>query len=144
MPYPEFFVEPMRLELTRHGVEDLRTADAVDAAVRDTPGTLLIVVNSVCGCAAGKARPGIALALEHRPRPDRVAAVFAGADLEATARARGYFTGRAPSSPSVALLRNGELIYMLERSQIENRTAEQVAAELTAAFDAFCAAPIPA
>jgi putative YphP/YqiW family bacilliredoxin len=144
MPYPEFFVEPMRLELTRLGVEDLRSADAVDAAIRDTPGTLLIVVNSVCGCAAGKARPGIALALQHVPRPDRVAAVFAGADLEATARARGYFTGRASSSPSVALMRNGELLYMLERSQIENRTADQVAAELTAAFDAFCTTPVPA
>ena len=134
----------MRLELTRLGVEDLRTAEAVDVAVRDTSGTLLVVVNSVCGCAAGKARPGIALALGHVPRPDRVAAVFAGADLEATARARGYFTGRGPSSPSVALLRNGTLVYMLERSQIENRTAEQVAAELTTAFDAFCGTPIPA
>jgi putative YphP/YqiW family bacilliredoxin len=144
MPYSESFVAPMRLELTRLGVEDLRTAEAVDAAVRDTSGTLLVVVNSVCGCAAGKARPGIALALEHRPRPDRVAAVFAGADLEATARARSHFTGRGPSSPSVALLRNGKLLYMLERSQIENRTAEQVAAELTTAFDAFCGTPIPA
>jgi putative YphP/YqiW family bacilliredoxin len=144
MPYPEFFVEPMRLELTRLGVEDLRTADAVDAAVRDTPGTLMIVVNSVCGCAAGKARPGIALALQHSPRPDRVATVFAGADVEATARARAYFTGRFASSPSVALLRNREIVYMLERSQIENRTAEQVAAELTAAFDAHCTTPVPA
>jgi len=144
MPYPESFVAPMRLELARLGVEDLRTAEAVDAAVRETSGALLVVVNSVCGCAAGKARPGIALALEHRPRPDRVAAVFAGADLEATARARSYFTGRVPSSPSVALFRNGKLVYMLERSQIENRTAEQVAAELTTAFDAFCGTPIPA
>lgn len=144
MPYPEFFVEPMRLELTRLGVEDLRTADAVDAAIRDTPGTLMIVVNSVCGCAAGKARPGIALALQHSPRPDRVATVFAGADVEATARARAYFTGRFASSPSVALLRNREIVYMLERSQIENRNAEQVAAELTAAFDAHCTAPVPA
>jgi putative YphP/YqiW family bacilliredoxin len=144
MPYPDSFVAPMRGELNRVGVEDLRTTEEVDAAVRDTSGTLLVVVNSVCGCAAGKARPGIAKALEHSPRPDRVTAVFAGADLEATERARSYFTGRAPSSPSVALLRDGKLLYMLERSQIENRTAEQVAAELTAAFDEFCGTAIPA
>lgn len=144
MPYPESFVAPMRAELNRVGVDDLRTAEEVDAAVRETSGTLLVVVNSVCGCAAGKARPGIARALEHRPRPDRVTAVFAGADLEATERARSYFTGRAPSSPSVALLRNGKLLYMLERSHIENRTAEQVAAELTTAFDAYCGTATPA
>src|SRR5439155_24757291 len=138
MPYPEYFVAPMRQELTRLGVQELRTPDEVDAAVRTTPGALMIVVNSVCGCAAGKARPGIALALHHRPRPDRVATVFAGADTEATDRARSYFTGFAPSSPSVGLLRNGELVFMLERAQIENRTAEQVAAALTAAFDRFC------
>ncbi|MGE0704024.1 MAG: BrxA/BrxB family bacilliredoxin [Vicinamibacterales bacterium] len=138
MPYPEYFVAPMRQELTRLGVEELRTGEAVDAAVSETPGTLMIVVNSVCGCAAGKARPGIALALGHGTRPDRVATVFAGADEEATARARGYFTGRRPSSPSIGLLRNGELVYMLERHQIENRSAEQIAVELTQAFDAYC------
>jgi bacilliredoxin len=138
MPYPEFFVAPMRQELTRLGVQELRTSDEVDAAVRTTTGALMIVVNSVCGCAAGKARPGIALALQHHPRPDRVATVFAGADTEATDRARSYFTGFAPSSPSVGLLRNGELVFMLERAQIENKTAEQVAATLTAAFDTFC------
>jgi len=138
MPYPEYFVAPMRQELTRLGVQELRTPDEVDAAVRTTPGALMIVVNSVCGCAAGKARPGIALALQHRPRPERVATVFAGADTEATDRARSYFTGFAPSSPSVGLLLNGELVFMLERAQIENRTAEQVAAALTAAFDRFC------
>ena len=137
MPYPEFFVAPMRQELTRLGVQELRTSDEVDAAVR-TPGALMIVVNSVCGCAAGKARPGIALALQHHPRPDRVATVFAGADTEATERARNYFTGFAPSSPSVGLLRNGKLVFMLERAEIENRTAEQVAATLTTAFDTFC------
>ena len=98
----------------------------------------MIVVNSVCGCAAGKARPGIALALRHASRPDVVATVFAGADVAATDRARGYFTGYAPSSPSIGLLRNGKLVYMLERSQIENRDALAIASELTEAFDKFC------
>jgi putative YphP/YqiW family bacilliredoxin len=138
MPYPEFFVAPMRLELTRLGVQELRTPDEVDAAVRTTAGALMIVVNSVCGCAAGKARPGIALALRHQTRPDVVATVFAGADTEATDRARSYFTGYAPSSPSVALLRNGKVVFMLERTHIENQTAEQVAGALTTAFDKFC------
>src|SRR6476620_5653074 len=123
MPYPEFFVEPMRLELTRLGVEELRTPEDVDAAVSQTPGVLMLVVNSVCGCAAGKARPGIALALRHTPRPDRVTTVFAGADVDATDRAREYFTGYAPSSPSVGLLRDGKLIYMMERIHIEVRDA---------------------
>jgi putative YphP/YqiW family bacilliredoxin len=137
MGYPEFFVAPMRLELTRHGVQELRTAAEVDDAVR-APGTLMVVVNSVCGCAAGKARPGVALALQHPTRPDRVATVFAGADIEATDRARGYFTGHLPSSPSVGLLRDGKLVFMLERAHIENRGAEQIADLLTAAFDRFC------
>jgi putative YphP/YqiW family bacilliredoxin len=140
MPYPEFFVAPMRQELTGLGVEELRTPEQVDAAVKETNGTLMIVVNSVCGCAAGKARPGIALALRHDVRPDRIATVFAGADVEATDRARGYFTGHAPSSPSIGILRDGKLVFMLERSQIENRTAEQIAGVLTSAFDAVCAA----
>jgi putative YphP/YqiW family bacilliredoxin len=139
--YPEFLIAPMREELTRLGVEELRSADEVDRAVRDSSGTLMIVVNSVCGCAAGKARPGIARALQHGVRPDRVATVFAGADVEATERARRYFTGMPPSSPSVALLRNGELAYMLQRSQIEMRSAEEIATELQAAFDKFCARP---
>src|ERR1700749_1299941 len=115
MPYPEFFVEPMRQELTRLGVEELRTPEEVDAAVKSTPGVLMMVVNSVCGCAAGKARPGIALGLRHTSRPDRVATVFAGADMAATDRAREYFPGYPPSSPSVGLLRDGKLIFMLER-----------------------------
>ncbi len=136
--YPEFFVAPMRAELTRFGVEELRTAAAVDEAVTSTSGTLMIVVNSVCGCAAGKARPGVALALQHGTKPDRVATVFAGADVEATNRAREYFTGTRPSSPSVALMRDGKLVYTLERHNIENRTAEQIAVELTAAFDRYC------
>jgi putative YphP/YqiW family bacilliredoxin len=144
MPYPEFFIAPMRQELASLGVEELRTAADVDAAVADTPGTLMIVVNSVCGCAAGKARPGVALALRHVRTPSRVATVFAGADVEATDRARQHFTGHAPSSPSIALLQDGAVVYMLERSQIENRTAEAIATELTSAFDRFCAPPVHA
>jgi putative YphP/YqiW family bacilliredoxin len=140
MPYPEFFVAPMRQELTSLGVVELRTPEQVDAAVTTTPGVLMVVVNSVCGCAAGRARPGVALALRHAVRPDVVASVFAGFDGDATERARGYFTGYRPSSPSIALLRDGKIIYMLERAQIENREAPQIAAELTAAFDKFCAA----
>lgn len=138
MPYPEMFVAPMRADLTRHGVEELRTASDVDAAVRDTKGTLMIVVNSVCGCAAGKARPGVALALQHSVTPTRAATVFAGADVEATDRARGYFTGKRPSSPSVGLIKDGQLVFMLERPQIENRSAQEIASVLTAAFDTFC------
>jgi putative YphP/YqiW family bacilliredoxin len=143
MPYPEFFVAPMRKELTDLGVQELRTVDDVDAAVANTKGTLMIVVNSVCGCAAGKARPGIALALRNAARPDTVATVFAGADVAATDRARGYFTGYAPSSPSVALLRDGKMVYMLERREIENRDALAIANELAAAFNKFCT-PTPA
>jgi putative YphP/YqiW family bacilliredoxin len=142
MPYPEFFVAPMRLELTRFGVKELRTVAEVDQAVTATPGTTMIVVNSVCGCAAGKARPGVALALKHAVTPDLVATVFAGADVEATDRARSYFTGYAPSSPSIALMRDGKLLYMLERSQIENRNADEIAAALTTAFDKYCAKPV--
>jgi putative YphP/YqiW family bacilliredoxin len=142
MPYPESFVAPMREELTRLGVQELRTAADVDAAVTNTPGTLMIVVNSICGCAAGKARPGVALALNHRVRPDRVATVFAGADMEATDRARGYFTGYPPSSPSIGLLRDGKLVWMLERRQIEGQGPEQIAAALTTAFDTFCGRPV--
>jgi bacilliredoxin len=144
MAYPEFFVAPMRQELTALGVEELRTAAEVDAAVAGTPGTLMVVVNSVCGCAAGKARPGLALALRHARTPSRLTTVFAGADIEATDRARYYFAGYAPSSPSIALLQGGKVVYMLERSQIENRDAMAIARELTSAFDTFCAAPVPA
>jgi putative YphP/YqiW family bacilliredoxin len=144
MPYPEMFVAPMRKELTDLGVRELRTPEEVDAAVSATPGTLMIVVNSVCGCAAGKARPGIAMALRHAARPDLVATVFAGADIEATDRARQHFAGYRPSSPSIALMRDGKVLYMLERSQIENRDAPAIATELTAAFDKFCTAPTTA
>jgi putative YphP/YqiW family bacilliredoxin len=139
MPYPEFFVAPMRQELIDLGIRELRTASDVDAAVSATKGTLMIVVNSVCGCAAGKARPGLALALRNEARPDVLASVFAGFDLDATDRARTYFTGYAPSSPSIALLQNGKLVYMLQRTQIENRDAVAIASELTMAFGTFCA-----
>ena len=138
MSYPEFFIAPMRQELTQLGVRELRTADDVDASVRETPGTLMIVVNSVCGCAAGKARPGVALALQHGVKPDVVATVFAGADVQATERARGYFTGYPPSSPAIALLRGGKLLYMMERHEIENQEAQDIAAQLTTAFDTHC------
>ena len=138
MSYPEFFIAPMRQELTQLGVRELRTADDVDASVRETPGTLMIVVNSVCGCAAGKARPGVALALQHGVKPDVVATVFAGADVQATERARGYFTGYPPSSPAIALLRGGKLLYMMQRHEIENQEAQDIAAQLTTAFDTHC------
>jgi bacilliredoxin len=128
----------MRGEMTEMGAKELRTAAAVDEAVKNSSGTVLLVVNSVCGCAAGKARPGIAAALRNPNRPDVVATVFAGADIDATDRARQYFTGYAPSSPSVGLLRDGKLLYMMERSQIESRNAEMIAAELAQAFDKFC------
>ena len=138
MPYPELMIRPMREELTRLGIEEARTPEAVEAAVAQTQGTLMIVVNSVCGCAAGKARPGIAMALEHAPRPDRAITVFAGADTTATERARSYFTGYPPSSPSVALLKDGRLVYMLQRSEIEGRDAPAIAQELKRAFDQHC------
>src|SRR5688572_30025167 len=139
MPYPEIMIRPMREDLTRLGVEELKTAEAVDETVKNNKGTLMVVVNSICGCAAGKARPGVALALQHEVKPDRVATVFAGADIEATERARSYFTGYGPSSPSIALLKDGELVYMLERRQIEGRDATQIASELQKAFDEYCA-----
>ena len=138
MRYPEELIKPMRDELTSIGVSEARTPEEVDAAVRDSAGTTMIVVNSVCGCAAGRARPGIAIALGHAVRPDNLVSVFAGADVEATQRAREYFTGYAPSSPSVALMRNGEVVYMLERHEIEGREAVEVAAALTDAFDRVC------
>ena len=140
MPYPEMLIRPMREDLTRLGIEELRTPEAVDETVKNSTGTLMVVVNSICGCAAGKARPGVALALQHDVKPDKVATVFAGADIEATERARSYFTGYGPSSPSIALLKNGELVYMLERWQIEGRDANQIAGELTKAFEEHCAA----
>ena len=139
MPYSELMIRPMREELTRIGVEELRTPDDVERTLENNQGTVMVVVNSICGCAAGKARPGIARALQHPVRPDKVATVFAGADIEATEKARSYFTGYAPSSPSIALLKDGKLVWMLERRQIEGRDAAEVAQELTTAFDQHCA-----
>jgi len=138
MPYPEIMIRPMREDLTRLGVEEMRTADAVDDTIKNSQGTLMVVVNSICGCAAGKARPGVALALQNEKKPDKIATVFAGADIEATERARSYFTGYGPSSPSIALLKDGQLVYMLERYQIEGRDASQIAGELTQAFEKYC------
>jgi len=143
MPYPEQFIAPMRAELTRLGVRELRSAGDVDAAVASN-GTVMVVVNSVCGCAAGKARPGIAIALQHDRRPDVLGTVFAGADVEATARAREYLLPYPPSSPSVALLQNGKVVYMLERRDIEGRDAGSIAMLLRGAFDEHCGAPVAA
>ena len=138
MPYPEILIKPMRDELTQLGVQETRTPEQVDAAVKQA-GTVMVIVNSVCGCAAGKARPGIAMALRNQTLPDRIVTVFAGADIEATDHARNYFKGYPPSSPSVGLMRDGELVFMLQRHQIEGRDAPQIASELTAAFDRYCA-----
>ena len=139
MPYSEILIKPMREDLTNVGVEETRTPEQVEDAIKNTKGTLLVVVNSVCGCAAGKARPGIAMALRNAARPDRAVTVFAGADIEATARAREHFAPYPPSSPQIGLFKDGQLVFMLERHQIENRFAEQIAQELTQAFDRFCA-----
>jgi len=138
MPYDERFVAPMRQELTRLGVRELRTPAEVDATLRDAPGTTLVVVNSICGCAARNALPAVALALEHPRVPDALTTVFAGQDIDATARARSYFTGYGPSSPQIGLLKDGKLVYMLERHQIEGRSAASIAQDLVAAFDAHC------
>jgi putative YphP/YqiW family bacilliredoxin len=138
MPYPEYLIAPMRQELVELGARECRTTEDVDAIVK-SPGVVMMIVNSVCGCAAAKARPGIGMALEHPAKPDVVATVFAGADMAATDRARQYFTGFPPSSPAVALLRDGKLLYMLERRDIESRSAEMIADQLTLAFDKHCA-----
>ncbi|HET7621037.1 MAG TPA: BrxA/BrxB family bacilliredoxin [Gemmatimonadaceae bacterium] len=138
MPYDERFVAPMREELTRLGISEMRTADEVDATLKDARGTTLVVVNSICGCAARNARPAVAAALKKGKRPDTLTTVFAGQDLEATTRARSYFTGYQPSSPQIALLRDGQIVYMLERSQIEGRSADAIASDLVAAFDEHC------
>ena len=137
MPYPEVLVQPMRQDLTQYGLEEVRTPEQVDAAVQKG-GTVMIVVNSVCGCAAGRARPAIGIALKHSVLPDKAVTVFAGADVAATDRARGYFKGYFPSSPSVGLLKDGKLVYILERHQIEGREAPEIAKDLKAAFDQFC------
>lgn len=136
--YDEMIVAPMRQELTNLGIQETKTVAEVDAVLGDRQGTILLVVNSVCGCAAGNARPAVAMALEHSVLPDRMITVFAGNDAEATARARSYLTGYRPSSPSIALFRDGQVVKMVERWQIEGREPWDIAAELTAAFDQFC------
>jgi putative YphP/YqiW family bacilliredoxin len=135
--YPEIMIVPMREELTRAGVKEARTAEEVDRAVSQ-PGTTMIIVNSVCGCAAGRMRPAVRAALQHSVRPDQLVSVFAGQDKEATDRARSYFTGYPPSSPSIGILRDGQLLHMMQRSDIEHREAADIAAELRGVFDRFC------
>jgi bacilliredoxin len=142
--YPELLIVPMREELTKAGVKELRTAEDVDAALADKSGTALVIVNSVCGCAAGKMRPGVRRALQSSARPDRVYTVFAGQDREATERARQHFGAVPPSSPSLALYRNGELVHFVPRSEIESRTAEDIAQRLATAFEHYCAKPVSA
>lgn len=138
MMYPEEFVHPMREEVTIHDVRELRTSADVDSVLQSNCGTVLVFVNSICGCAAGKARPGLALALQHRPRPDVLATVFAGQDLEATVRARSYFAQYPPSSPSVLLMKDGKAVEMIHRYQIENQTPQGVASLLIEAFGRHC------
>ncbi|HET9011673.1 MAG TPA: BrxA/BrxB family bacilliredoxin [Gemmatimonadaceae bacterium] len=138
MMYDERFVTPMRQELTRLGVEEMRTASDVDAKLKDAPGTTLVVVNSVCGCAARNARPAVAAALRHEVKPDHLTTVFAGQDTDAVTRARSYFTGYPPSSPQIGLLKDGQIVFMLERHQIEGRTADDIAKDLVGAFDKYC------
>lgn len=137
--YPELMVIPMREELTRIGVEELKTAADVDRELPSQLGTTLVIVNSICGCAAGRMRPAVRAALQNVSKPDRAFSVFAGQDVEATQRARSYFTGYPPSSPSVALFRDGKLVHMMQRSDIEHREASDLAAELKRVFDQHCA-----
>ncbi|MCM3784881.1 BrxA/BrxB family bacilliredoxin [Neobacillus mesonae] len=136
--YMRDMVQPMRDELTRLGIEELRTPEEVEANLPGAKGTALVVVNSVCGCAAGQARPGVAKALENEATPDHLFTVFAGQDKEATAKAREYFAPYPPSSPSIALMKDGELVHFIERHQIENRSAEEIAADLEGAFNQYC------
>ncbi|HEY8258614.1 MAG TPA: BrxA/BrxB family bacilliredoxin [Gemmatimonadales bacterium] len=142
MPYNPALVAPMREEMTRMGATELTTSTAVDAALGDQRGTTLVFVNSVCGCAAGNARPALRLALDHPVKPQQIVTVFAGQDLEATARARQYFGEYQPSSPSMALVRDGEVVHFIHRHQIEGKSPQMVAANLTAAFDRYCGAPV--
>lgn len=138
--YPEVMVIPMREELTRLGIEELRTPEEVDHALKSA-GTTMVVVNSICGCAAGRMRPAVRMAMQNSTRPDRAYSVFAGQEKEATERARSYFTGQPPSSPSIGILRDGQLVYLMPRSDIERREAPAIAADLQAAFDKFCGKP---
>jgi putative YphP/YqiW family bacilliredoxin len=140
--YPEIMVIPMREELKRLGIEELKTAADVDQALRNRPGTAMVVVNSICGCAAGRMRPAVRMALENGVKPEKAFSVFAGQDTDATERARSYFTGYPPSSPSIAILRDGQLVYMMPRRDIESREAPAIAADLKAAFDKYCGTPV--
>jgi putative YphP/YqiW family bacilliredoxin len=141
MPYPEMMIQGMRQELAQLGFEETKTPEAVEDAVRNTNGTLMVVVNSVCGCAAGGVRPGIAMALEQSDaKPDKAITVFAGADIDATDKARDYFTGYSPSSPAIGLLKNGELVKLFERRDLEGRPPQVIAQELTSAFKQYCSA----
>jgi putative YphP/YqiW family bacilliredoxin len=142
--YDERYVTPMRQELVQIGVEELRTPEEVDAKLKDAKGTALVVVNSICGCAARNARPAVAKALQHAVKPDALTTVFAGQDVAATQRARSYFTGYPPSSPQIGLLKDGKLVFMLERHQIEGRTATEIAEDLVGAFDRYCETPMSA
>ncbi len=142
--YPEIMVVPMREELTRLGIEELHTVEEVDQALTNRPGTTMVVVNSICGCAAGRMRPAVRMALQNSIRPDHAYSVFAGQEKEATDRARSFFTGYPPSSPSIAILRDGQLIYMMQRRDIESREAPAIAADLKAAFERLCGKPVPA
>jgi putative YphP/YqiW family bacilliredoxin len=142
MPYNPALVAPMREEMTRMGAKELTTEAEVDATLGDQKGTMLVFVNSVCGCAAGNARPALRLALEHPVRPQQIVTVFAGQDLAAAARARQYFSDYQPSSPSMALLREGEVVHFVHRHQIEGRSPQSIAADLTSAFDRFCGATV--
>jgi putative YphP/YqiW family bacilliredoxin len=142
MPYNPELVGPMRAEVTRLGAKELTTVAEVDGALGDQKGSMLVFVNSVCGCAAGNARPALALALQHPVLPQQVVTVFAGQDVEAVARARQYFAEYQPSSPSMALLRDGEVVHFVHRHQIEGRSPRDIAANLTAAFDKFCGATV--
>jgi len=139
--YPEIMVIPMREELTRLGIEELRTAEDVDQALKNRTGTTMVVVNSICGCAAGRMRPAVRMAMQNFVCPDHAYSVFAGQEKEATDRARSYFTGHPPSSPSIAILRDGQIVYLMPRSHIERREAPEIAADLKAAFNRLCAKP---
>jgi putative YphP/YqiW family bacilliredoxin len=141
--YPEIMVVPMREELTRLGIAELHTAEEVDRALANQASTTLVVVNSICGCAAGRMRPAVRMALQNAVRPEKLFSVFAGQDREATDRARSYFTGQPPSSPSIAIFRDGQLAYMMPRRDIESREAAEIAADLKAAFEKFCSKPVP-
>ena len=144
MMYDPRMVAPMREELTRLGVEEMLTPEQVDAKLKETKGTTLVVVNSICGCAARNARPAVAKAIQHSVKPDQLTTVFAGMEVPAVQRARSYFVGYPPSSPQIALMKDGKVVFMLERHQIEGRTAGEIADDLVGAFDRYCTTPVTA